>query len=79
MKTKKQLSNIAHKAVATRRARDEFYKQNMLAYLVADLTAQKVPSFKIAEHLWLTNRQVAAYKANLTRGTYGDLLDKCNF
>ena len=68
----------AKRAVRTRQARDRlFHKYGCMTYDVLQALARgKDPT----DLLWsLTYESLAAYKANLTRGTYDDLLNDCNF
>ena len=70
----------AKKAVATVRAR-RLLKQvygDTTFWVVRDLVEGRADEV-IMDWNGLTRASLAAYKANLTRGTYADLLSKCRF
>ena len=68
----------AQKAVRTRQARKQMMDLNPDAYCVAEDMASDISTFDTACFLGLSVGSVAAYKANVTRGTYGKLLEDCN-
>jgi DNA-binding CsgD family transcriptional regulator len=76
--TKAQKS--AKKAAKTRAARKKFRQE--MSYEgaeVLELLAQGMTSQEVSDVTWVPVPSVAAYAANRTRGTYGQLLVDCNF
>ena len=73
-------SKVAKKAVRTRQARRELSKRyGTSVYEVLQLLCRGKSSVEVSEKTGHTVRAIAAYRANMTRGTYSPLLDACNF
>jgi DNA-binding NarL/FixJ family response regulator len=68
--TKKTRSEAARQAVRTTKARNEFFDRNPEAYEVAKLAAAGLTSEDIAWETHMSVASVAAYRANLSRGSY---------
>ena len=73
-------SEAARKAAATRKARkymvDSYGEQTAQ---VLQMIVQGYDSSEISDYTGTRKSTVAAYKANVTRGTYGDSLHNCNW
>jgi len=70
----------ARKAAVTRKARKQFKKHyGEDTYNVVKAIIQGKNSHEIADNFWLSIETVAAYRANVTRGTYWHMTDLCNF
>ena len=71
--------NAAKKAAETRKARSEFVQTyGTEAYDVVSMLASKMSDHHIMDLTWIPRSSLAAYKANLTRGTYDHILSRCN-
>lgn len=72
-------NSAAIKATATRNARREFIKHfGQTTFEVVSLLVNGYNSWDTSELLDVERTSVSAIKANLTRGTYNELLKKCN-
>tara|TARA_Y100000310_G_C20675221_1_gene812650 strand:+ start:938 stop:1171 length:234 start_codon:yes stop_codon:yes gene_type:complete len=73
-------SEAAYRAAATRRARKDFtehYGQETAQ--IVQMISQGYETPEIAETVEVRPSTVAAYRANVTRGTYGTALTSCNW
>jgi len=70
----------ARKAVVTRQARNIFRdKYGFDGYEVISLIISGKTTDEISDITWIPKTSIAAYRANLTRGAYGKLVNTCNF
>jgi hypothetical protein len=73
-------SEAAYKAVATRRARKAFMDSHgEVAAQIIQMIQKGYDTSEIASTTGSRRTTVAAYKANVTRGTYGEALTSCNW
>lgn len=78
--TKKQRSEAARKANATRKARKEFRETYPYTAETAELLLKGKSTREVADEVWSTTESVAAVLANLNRyGTFSLMALKCNF